>query len=122
MKIKFSWGTGWMETSAEHVAEDMQMSIYRKWVKLFAQYGTPEQHKEFLQFVISYIRMQEAKCTELQNDLEERQAKADRLLPTVMTLDYWEREAKLYQKKLNGATAKLKRYKTIYTVLEGLVS
>lgn len=49
MKIKFSWDSGWMEVKADFVIEHMTLSNYRKWAKLFAQYGTAEQHKEFLE-------------------------------------------------------------------------
>lgn len=55
MKIKFSWGTGWMEMDAEHIIEKYQLRLYRKWAKLFAQYGTTEQHNEFLEMVSAYM-------------------------------------------------------------------
>lgn len=83
INVKFSWGSGWMEIEAEKVVEYMSMKGYKKWATLFAKYGTPEQHKEFLQFVSSYIGTKEAEGV---------------------------------------SNTKLKRYKTIYQVLEGLVS
>lgn len=55
MNIKFSWGTGWMEMNADYVIETMPMRNYRKWAKLFAQYGEPQQHTAFLQLVDTYI-------------------------------------------------------------------
>ena len=83
MIVKFSWGSSWMEIEAEKVIEYMSLKGYQKWATLFAKYGTPEQHKEFLQFVIQYIDTQKAGGV---------------------------------------SNAKLKRYETIYQVLEGLVS
>lgn len=58
MKIKFNWNTGWMEVNADFVIEHMRLSAYRKWVKLFAQYGTAEQHKEFHERLDIYIGME----------------------------------------------------------------
>lgn len=55
MKIKFSWDSGWMEVEVDFVIEHMKLSNYRKWAKLFAQYGTAEQHKEFLERLDIYM-------------------------------------------------------------------
>lgn len=122
MRIKIYHDSGWIELKAEYVIEYMTMTTYRKWAKLLAKHGTTEQHKEFLQFLIPYITGWEDKRAELANELMERQMKADGRLPTQMTSSYWQKQVKLYQSKLNGADSKLKRYKTMYQVLEGLVS
>lgn len=122
MTIKFSWGSGWMELKAEYIVENMSMTDYRKWVKLFARWGTKEQHNNFLQLVNTYITSQELRCTELQSELIEMQMKADGRCPTLLSPDYVQQQVKLRQSHLNGAKTKLKRYKTIYQVLEGLMS
>lgn len=59
MKIKFSWNTGWMEVEADFVIEHMRLTAYKKWTKLFAKYGTPEQHKEFLERLDIYMRCED---------------------------------------------------------------
>lgn len=122
MRIEFSWGTGGMEVVVERVIELWPMTNYRKWVKLFARYGTADQHQQFLQYVAQYITNAEATCAERAEELKEAQMRYDGRLPTVMSHSYWEGECKRKQSKLNGANSVLKRYKTIYSVLEGLVS
>ena len=122
MRIKFSWGTGWMEIEAKHVIEDMLMTKYRQWVKLFARYGQADQHQEFMQLVNSYIDEQTSEYEKIKLELEEMQMKFDGRIPTLMSSSYLKGQVRLLQKHLNGAESKLKRYKTIYQVLEGLIS
>ena len=117
MLIKFSWGSGWMEVDADRIITNMTIRRYRQWAKLFAKYGTAEQHSAFLQLVTQYIRTQEAECIGIENELIERQGKLYGTIPTVMTSEYWEKQVKLYKGKLNGANAILKKYKTMYEVL-----
>ena len=122
MRIKFYHDSGWIELKAEYIVEYMRMTTFRKWAKMFAKFGTSEQHKEFLQFLVPYLGEAEEKCAELTSELTERQMKADGRLPTVMTHNYWEGEVKRYQSKLNGAKTKYKRYSLMHEILEGLVS
>lgn len=122
MNIKVSWNTGWIEVKGEAVVERMTIPHYLKWVKLFAQYGTPAQHEEFLQFLEPYIGEVEALCADLELQLQEKQMKSDGRLPTVMTQEYWEAETKRYKSKLNGARAKLKRYESMRDYLKGLLA
>ena len=122
MNIKVSWSTGWIELKAEAVIEKMSIPQYRKWVKLFAQYGTQAQHEEFLQFLEPYIGEAEAHCTELESNIIEMQMKVDGRAPTVMTQEHWEKQIKQAKNRLNGAKTKLKRYETMRDVLRRSLS
>lgn len=122
MMIKISWGSGWIEVKAEAVVERMKIPQYRKWAKLFAQYGTHGQHEDFLQFLEPYIGEAEAHCTELEWDIDGMQMRVDGRAPTVMTQEHWEKQIKQAKSKLNGAKTKLKRYETMRDYLKGLLT
>lgn len=122
MNIKISWVNGWMEINAEGFIETATMAKYRKWAKLFAQYGETEQHNAFLQLVNTYIENQKTKCAELETALLEMQMKVDGRISTLLAPSYLKNQVKLIQGHLNGVNDKLKRYKNMYQTLEGLVS
>lgn len=118
MTIKINHSSGWIKIKADAVVGKMSLPHYRKLMKLFAQWGTPEQHKEFFQFLVPYIGEATDLCNEIEAELLECHMKADGRLPTVMTRTYWEGEVKKRKSKLNGAKTKLKRYETMREILE----
>lgn len=61
MRIKFNWHSGWIDIDADAVIENMSMLNYRKFAKLFAQYGVSEQHEDFLNRLQIYINMEKTK-------------------------------------------------------------
>lgn len=60
MRIKFNWGNGYIDIDADAVIE-MSITGYRRFMMLFAQYGTPEQHKELLDRLRMHISMKGTK-------------------------------------------------------------
>lgn len=55
MVLTIDWGSGSMTYSADFVMSNMSMKTYEKWVRLFAQYGTSQQHKDFLELLRIHI-------------------------------------------------------------------
>lgn len=43
--------TGWIQLKKEYILKEMPLRAYRKWVKLFAQWGAVEQHKDFSAYI-----------------------------------------------------------------------
>ena len=84
MVIRFDYGSGWMRFDPDILICDMPMTNYRKWVKLFARYATPEQHHDFLERVDYQSRNIAAQCVQLCAEVQELMDKADRKLPSVM--------------------------------------
>ena len=122
MIIKFSWGTGNMVVDAEILILDMPMSNYRKWVKLFAQHGRPEDHEAFLQLLEDQIKDNEQVIKDLEAEVEEFQAKAERRIPTNLAVGYCREQMRLKQRHLNGAKTKLKRRLSMRDQLKGRLS
>lgn len=122
MQIKISWGSGGMVLSAAFIVEKMPPAHFKKWYKLFAQHGTNEQYREFLDYLTLYIGTAEPQCAECAVALEEIQMRIDGRYPTLMTREYWETEFRKTQRKLDSLARKVKRYKTMYEMVERLVS
>lgn len=56
MTIKFGWGGGCIAVDAELMILDLPMTSFKKWAKLFVQYGEPADHSTFLQLLEDQIR------------------------------------------------------------------
>lgn len=60
MKIRIEWcesgRRGYMEYDSDVMIKDMPMTNFKKWGKLFAKYGTPEQHNKFLSLIKVYYQ------------------------------------------------------------------
>lgn len=121
MQIKFSWGTGWMEVNSDHVI-NMSMSHYRTWVKLFAQYGTPEQHCEFLTLLDTYINEAQVKHDEYILEFEEWEGKANRTIPSYFTIEHCEKQLKMVKGHMNSCLNTISRYKKMSELLRKLIS
>lgn len=59
-----------MTVDAEILILDMPMVNYRKWVKLFARYGRPEDHEAFLQLLEDQIKVNEQAIKETTDKTE----------------------------------------------------
>lgn len=122
MQIKFKWETGWMEVNSDHVINNMSMSQYATWVKLFARYGSPEQHCEFLTLLDTYINGAQIKHDEYIPELEEWEGKVNRTIPSYLTIEYCKKQLNLVKKHMNGYMAKITRYKKMSERLRKLIS
>lgn len=122
MIIKIDWFGGKMSVDAEILILDMPMSNYRKWVKLFVQYGRPEDHEAFLQPLEDQIKDNEQAIEDLEAEVNEYLLKANRQVFTNLSTKYCRQQAALKQKHLNGAKAKLKRRLSMRDQLKGRLS
>lgn len=122
MIIKFSWGTGKMSVDAETMIRDMPMTNFRKWVKLFARWGLPEDQVAFLYLLQDHIYSTDVQIKELEAEVNEFRMKADRVIPTQMSVKYCKQQATLKQKHLNGAKTRMKRLVSMRDQLKGRLS
>ena len=122
MMIRFSWGSGRMTVNPDALIRDMPMSNYRKWVKLFARYGRPEDHELMFQLLGDYIISGKDVVAEWQANVNEWTWKAEGQIMTNFTKRHCRGQLRLAQKHLNGANHRLKRYQTMYDLLKGLMS
>lgn len=122
MIIKFSWGTGKMSVDADLLIVEMPMTYFKKWVKLFVRYGRSEDHENFLQLLEDQIQVNEQTIRDLEAEVTEFQAKAERQIFTNLSVDYCREQLRLKQKHLNGTKTKLKRRLSMRDQLKGLMS
>lgn len=59
MTISFKWDTGGMTFNPAMVIENMPISNYRKFIKLFGVYGDPRDHQAFLTELVDTISVAE---------------------------------------------------------------
>lgn len=111
-----------MSVDADLLILEIPMTNYRKWFKLFVRYGEPEDHEAFLQSLEDQIHSTEVQIHELGVEVEEFQLKAERFIPTHLSSGYCLKQMMLKRKHLNGAKARLKRYRTMYDLLKGRLS
>jgi hypothetical protein len=99
MIIEINYSNGYMHLDANYMIDHMWLVDYKKrFAPLFAEYGTSEQQKAFLQLLDETI---------------EGQAKIFNMVASA---------SPLVKSRVNGAFNKLKRYKTMRDVLKGLLS
>lgn len=122
MIIEFSWGTGKMSVDAEILILTMPMTNFKKWVKLFARYGQPEDHQAFLQLLEDQIHTNEQTIKGLEAEVSELKAKAEKRIPTTLSVTYCRERMRLKQKHLNGVKLKLKRRLSMRDQLKGCLS
>lgn len=122
MIIEFGWGTGKMSVDAETLILDMPMTDFKKWVKLFARYGRPEDHEAFLQLLEDQIQANEQVIKDLEAEVAEFQMKADQQIFTNLSVNYCREQMRLKQKHLNGAKTKLKKRLSMRDQVKGLMS
>ena len=122
MTIEFSWGAGRMSVDAEQLILAMPMTNFKKWVKLFVRYGKPEDHQVFLQLLEDQIYSTEVQIMELEAEVSEFQAKAERRIPTTLSVTYCRERMRLKQKHLNGTKVRLKRCQSMRDHLKGCLS
>lgn len=120
--INFSWDGGQMSVDAEILILDIPMTNFRKWVKLFARYGKPEDHEAFLQLLEDQIQTNERVINDLEAEVNEFRAKAERRIPTNLCSEYCRKQIRLKQKHLNGTKADLKRRLSMRDQLRGVLS
>lgn len=104
MIIKFNHWNGKITVDAEIMILDMPMANYRKWVKLFAQYGLSEDQQAFLQLLEDQIQANEQAI----KDLEVKVA-------TAKHKSGWKAE-------LSSARRMLKRRQSMCDILKGLIA
>ena len=121
MILRFSWNLGRSRevVDVELLLADMPMTNYRKWIKLFARYGTTEQHMQFMQVANEQIQSIEEQAKQLELEVLEFQLKAERKVRTFLAPKYCQEQAALKQKHLNGVQKRLKRYQTMTQLAEG---
>ena len=122
MIIKFSWGSGKMSVDAEMLMLEMPMMNFKKWVKLFALYGEPEDHQAFLHLLEDRIYSTEVQIKELEAEVNEFQRKAEGQIFTNLSVRYCREQMRLKQKHLNGAKTRLKRCQSMCNYLKGCLS
>lgn len=122
MIIEFSWGTGKLSVDAKILIVDMPMADFKKWVKLFARYGEPADHKAFLQLLDAFSANVKEDAEPMEAELAEFQAKAEGRIFSQLTPEYCQTQVKRIQRHLNGINRTLKRYQTMHDLLKGLVS
>ena len=122
MTINFSWGTGKMSVNTEALILTMSMTNFKKWVKLFARYGKPEDHQVFLRLLEDQIQTDEQTIKDLEVEVSEFQAKAERRIPTTLSVTYCRERMRLKQKHLNGTKVRLKRCQSMRDHLKGCLS
>lgn len=121
MIIKFNWNGGWMEYDGDKAITDIAQATYRKWVKLFAKYGTSDQHRAFLE------RIKEIHHEEFQrlNDLlvvkNHAVGRMNFCVQQSAEWLYFQREAQATDQKINAVKRILKSYSRKYEILEGLL-
>lgn len=122
MIIEFSWDTGKMSVDPDLLILDMPMTNFRKWVKLFVKFGEPADHEAFLHLLEDQIQANEQVIKDLEAEVSEFQAKAERRVMTTLSVKYCREQARLKQRHLNGAKTKLKRRLSMRDQLKGLMS
>lgn len=122
MIIKIDWFNGKMAVDAETLIRDIPMEKYKKWVKLFARYGRPEDHEAFLQLLEDQIRDNEQVIKDLEAEVNRFQMMADLQILTYLSVKYCLQQMRLKKKHLNGAKANLKRRLSMCNQLKGLLS
>lgn len=55
MTIEINYPNGWIKLDADFIIEQVSMPNYKKWLKLFAKYGTAEDHRAFRERLNIYI-------------------------------------------------------------------
>lgn len=69
MIIDFGWYSGQMSVDAECLILEMPIANYRKWARLFAKYGKPEDQEAFLRLLEDQIQANETALDCLQAKL-----------------------------------------------------
>lgn len=122
MQIKIKHKNGYLEIMAQHVIENLPMKQYMLFAKLFARYGTSEQHCEFLTLLDTYINEAQTKHDEYIPEFEEWEGKANRTIPSYFTIEHCEKQLNLVKRHMNGWLTIISRYKKMSERLRMLIS
>ena len=121
MTIEFSWGTGKFIVNADNLIKDMSLVKYQKWVRLFAQYGDPQDHMDFLQLLDDHITHNEAEYHSKLADHKTWIYWCDHPDKTDHSPSHCRNMRRLSKGELNTATDRLRRCRKMRDILKGLI-
>lgn len=121
MIIKINWGTGCMSVDAEGILYNMTLRDFKKWCKLFAQFGEEDAKWEMLAVCQKEIQFRQDAKQRIESRLRDFEGKLDGSIPTQLAPKYLREQIRLLTKNYNITARKLsnleKKYACIKEVL-----
>ena len=122
VNIRIFWGTGSMVVDADAILDELTMTAFKKWCRLFIRYGELADHPTLIAYCKEKMRKQKEIVQVFEGEIKEFQGKIDGTIPTVLAKKYLREEIRLKQRHLNGATQNLTRLEKKYTYLKEVLN
>ena len=118
MIVKMSWGTGGMSVDADYLLEEMPLKNFKKWCKLFAQFGEEGAKQDMLAACQKEIQFRQDEKQSIESDIRDFQGKLDGSTPTQLAPKYLREQIRLLTKHYNGSARKLSNLEKKYACLK----
>ena len=122
VNIRIFWGTGSMVVDVDAILDELTMTAFKKWCRLFIRYGEPADHPTMIAYCKEKMRKQKEIVQGFEGEIREFQGKIDGTIPTVLAKKHLREEIRLKQRHLNGATQNLTRLEKKYTYLKEVLN
>ena len=117
--IEINYPNGEMELDRLYVIHDMLINDFKIFVKLFAMYNEPLEHREFIGICKDIIEDYQKDISVFEEEKNTYQLKADGREYTVFSREYCKKLANDVQKRINGLNTKINRLQRKIDILKG---
>ena len=107
--IRINHPNGKMELDRIYVIHKMPIDKFKIVAKLFAMYGEPKEHREFIDICKDVIKDYQEDIDTFEKEKNTYQAKADGREYTVFSKEYCNKLIRGVQKQINGVNTKINR-------------
>lgn len=118
MIIKINWGTGDMSVDAEGILYSMTLRDFKKWCKLFAQFGEEDAKQDMLAVCQKEIQFRQDEKQGMKSSIRDCQGKLDGSIPTKQLPKYLREQIRLLTKNYNDTARILSNLEKKYTCLK----
>lgn len=122
VNMRIFWGTGQMVVDADAILDEMTLTNFKKWCKLFIRHGEPSGHAALVAYCAEKMQEQKEIVRGFEGEIREFQGKLDGAIPTFMTKKHWRAEIRLKERHRNGAARKLAQLEKKYIYMKEVLN